>query len=102
MSGRGCGESLPTPENIGVLRACVYSASKLLIFAASRRKRILNPFSRSSANFAYLIGIKPMAVNYVVDRRSTRVLKKEHRDWATYHKAGRIAQERLFLESDTV
>ena len=60
-----------TPENIVVLRACVYSASKLLIFATSRRKRILNPFSRSSANLAYLIGIKQMAINYDVDRRST-------------------------------
>ena len=34
-----------TPENIVVLRACACSASKLLIFAMSPRKRILNPFS---------------------------------------------------------
>ena len=33
-----------TPENIVVLCACVYSASKLLIFATSTQKRILNPF----------------------------------------------------------
>ena len=33
-----------TPDNIVVLRACVYSASKLLIFATSTQKRILNPF----------------------------------------------------------
>ena len=41
-----------TPENIVVLCACACSASKLLIFAISRRKRILNPFSRSPTDWA--------------------------------------------------
>ena len=65
-----------TPENIVALFASALSASRLLIFATSRQKRILNPFSRSSANLAYLIGIKQMAANYVVDRRSTWGAKK--------------------------
>ena len=70
--GGDAGAVMLTPENIVVLCACVYSASKLLIFATSRRKRILNPFSRSSTDFAYLIRYEPMAVNYViVDQRST-------------------------------
>ena len=41
-----------TSENIVVLRASIRSASKLLIFVTSHRKRIINPFSRSTTNFA--------------------------------------------------
>ena len=41
-----------TPENIVVLRACACSASKLLIFAISRRKTTLSCFSRSPTDFA--------------------------------------------------
>ena len=44
MNGRDTELSMLIPENIVVLRACVCSASKLLIFANSRRKTILYPF----------------------------------------------------------
>ena len=49
-----------TPENIVASIASIHSASKLLIFATSCRKTILNRFSQSSANWAkeeYIKGI---------------------------------------------
>ena len=41
-----------TSENIVALRASIHSASKLLIFVISRRKTILNCFSRSPTDWA--------------------------------------------------
>ena len=99
-SGRvvGDGSAMLTPENIVVLRACACSASKLLIFAISRRKTILNCFSRSPTDFAQLSHCERVNVSYnIVDWRSTREPTKKAGRLTCFSLAPPAGLERSFV-----
>lgn len=89
-----------TPENIVVLCACACSASKLLIFATSHWKRILNSFSVLHYRLRLAHSWVRMNVNYNIDRsRAKRANEKARGDCLGLF-VGSPQQFRTFDDSD--